>query len=81
MPFLHEKEPISYTTLITKNQKLDSAETQGKVKHYWSKCIYTVIPIPYSAIFIDKILIQSSLERPPLAADGNRCRNPQSDIM
>jgi hypothetical protein len=33
------------------------------------------------AIFIDQCRIQPSSERLPPAADGNRCRNPQPDII
>jgi hypothetical protein len=31
-------------------------------------------------LYSDQCLIQSSSEKLPLAADGNRCRDPQSDI-
>lgn len=34
-----------------------------------------------SVLFIYKCLVQLSLEKPPLVADGNTWRDPQSDIM
>lgn len=32
-------------------------------------------------LYLDQCFIHLSLEKLPLAADGNRCRDPQSDIM
>lgn len=69
---LHKTEPIPKMRWMTKHYRIDSPETYGKTKHYWSKKINKMIPQWYSAIVIDQCLVRSSSEKFLPAVDGNR---------